>query len=80
MEILNREEPADQINEEDGEQHDIADVDAGHVSKAEIRRAIENFKDGKAPGEDIITAELLKADLEFTTDRVNDLESRKGPT
>ena len=73
MEILNREEPADPINEEDCEQQDIADIDTGPVSKAEIRRAVKSLKNGKAPGEDMITAELLKADLEFTTDRVKDL-------
>ena len=73
MEILNREEPAHPINEEDCEQQGIADIDTGPVSKAEIRRAIKSLKNGKAPGEDMITAELLKADLEFTTDRVKEL-------
>jgi len=43
------------------------------VSKAEIRRAIKSLKNGKALGEVIITAELLKADLEFTADRVKEL-------
>ena len=70
MEILNREEPADPINEEVSEQQDTADIDTGPVSKAEIRRAVKTLENGKAPGEDMITAELLKADLEFTTDRV----------
>ena len=71
--LLNREEPAYPINEEDCEQQDIADIDTGPVSKAEIRRAIKSLKNSKAPGEDMITAELLKADLEFTTDRVKKL-------
>ena len=73
MEILNREEPADPINEDVNEQQDTADIDTGPVSKAEIRRAIKTLKNGKAPGKDMITAELLKADLEFTTDRVKEL-------
>ena len=32
-------------------------------SKAEIRRAIKSLENGKAPGEDKITAEQLKTDL-----------------
>ena len=40
-EILNREEPAYQINEENSEQEGIADIDTGPVSKAEIRRATD---------------------------------------
>ena len=73
MEILNSEQPAYPINEEDCEQQDIADINTRPVSKAEIRRAIKSLKNGKAPGEDMITAEVLKADLEFTTDRVKEL-------
>ena len=69
MEILNSEEPAYPVNEEDCEQQGIADIYTGPVSKAEIRRAIKSLKNGK----DMITAELLKEDLEFTIDRVKEL-------
>ena len=71
MEILNREESAYPINEQDCEQQDIADIDTAPVSTAEIRRAIKILKNGKASGEDLIRAELLKA--QFTTDRVKEL-------
>ena len=62
MVILNREGPAYPINEEDSDQQNIADIDTGPVSKAEIRRAIKSLKNGKATGEDMIITELLKAD------------------
>ena len=52
---------------------DTADIETGPVNNAEIRRVIKSLKNGKAPGEDMITAELLKADLEFTTDREKEL-------
>ena len=73
MEILNREKSAYPINEEDCKQQEIADMDTGPVSKAEIKREIKNLNNGKAPGEDTITAEVLKVDLEFTTDRAKEL-------
>ena len=37
------------------------------------RRAINNLRKGNAPDEDLVTAERLKADLEFTTDKVKEL-------
>ena len=48
-------------------------MDTRPVSKAEIKRAIKNLNNAKAPGEDTITEELLKADLESTTDRAKEL-------
>jgi hypothetical protein len=41
-------------------------IDTKPISKQEIRKAIKNIKNGKAPGPDNITAELLKADTETT--------------
>ena len=73
METLKREEPPYPINEKDCEQQGIADIETGHVSKGEMRGAIKSLTNGKALGEDMITAELRKADLEFTTDRVKEL-------
>ena len=73
MEILHREEPAYRISKEDCEQQGIAGINTGPVSKAEIRRTINSLKNGKSPGKDMITVELPKADLEFTTDRVKEL-------
>ena len=42
MEILDMEEPAYPINEEDCEQQGMGDIDTRPASKAEIRRAIES--------------------------------------
>ena len=50
MEVLNREEPAYPISEEDCEQQGVAGIDTGPVSRAEIRRTIKSLKNGKAPG------------------------------
>ena len=60
-EILNREEP-----------ESIADVDTNisvieeisdYITKDEIHKSVMNLKNGKAPGDDMIAAELLKADM-----------------
>ena len=73
MEILNREEPANPISEEDCEQQGPAGIDTGPVSKAEIRWTKKSLKNGKASRKDMVTVELLKADLEFITGRVKEL-------
>lgn len=55
------------IYQEDVEQPNIAEVGTERVSKTEIRRAVKSLGNDQAPGEDIKTSELLKADFEFTT-------------
>jgi len=44
MEILDREEPADPVNQEDGEQQDEAEINKGPVREAEIGIAIKNLR------------------------------------
>ena len=51
----------------------IIDINTSEPSYEEVRNAIRNLKSGKAPGIDSITAELLKADIEFSTRKVMNL-------
>ena len=48
-------------------------IPSGPISKAEIRSAISGMSCGKEPGEDNITAVLLKADLTTTVDVLHNL-------
>lgn len=43
------------------------DIDIEEVSREEIRKAILKLKNGKSPGLDAITAEMIKADMETST-------------
>lgn len=49
------------------------DIDIGEVSRDEIRKAILRLKNGKSPGLDAITAEMLKADIETSTTMFHEL-------
>ena len=51
-------------------------IKVGPPTKSEIMQAIIAMKNGKAAGPDGITAEMLKADKEFSTDELFDLFTR----
>ena len=49
MGILKKEEPADPVYQDDGEQQDEAGIDTGPVREAEIRRAKKKLRKRKSP-------------------------------
>ena len=64
--MLNRPAPTDEaIIRQDTPINEV--IDTGYITKEEIRRAIGNMKNGKAAGIDSITVEMLKADVDETT-------------
>ena len=67
-EILNRDEPQTPVTAE--EEEEIEDIDTNPPTLAEIQNAIKRLKNGKAAGEDLIVAELLKADVSFTSKKI----------
>lgn len=46
--ILNRQKPGKSVSEDDGKQHEEAEIDTGFVREAEIKRAIKNVKQWKS--------------------------------
>ena len=69
-EVLNRPDPSEPA-EIDNNQIEELDIDVTPPTKEEIRLALRNIKNRKAPGIDNISAELLKADLETSTDQIS---------
>ena len=69
-EVLNRPEPTYPAVHFDNNQEAL-DIEMGTPSKDEIRMALRDMKCGKAPGVDNITAELLKADIETSVDKIH---------
>ena len=65
-EVLNRPAPTDgAIIRQDTPINEV--IDTGYITKEEIIRAIGNMKNEKAAGIDSITVEMLKADVDETT-------------
>lgn len=73
-EVLNRENPSNPVCEMEIELPDeIEETDTSEPSRAEVRKAIGHLKNGKAPGIDIIQADLLKTDIDYTTTKVKEI-------
>ena len=81
---LNREEPTDPITTEDGcefEPSEIIDeIAVTEPTLGEVKAAIQQFKNGKSPEIDFITAELLKAHKEFSAEEMHELMEKCGNT
>ena len=62
-EVRNRETSDNSINEY--EEIDIEDIEVkiGEIKEREVKEAMKKTKNGKAPGVDRITAEMIKADI-----------------
>ena len=48
-------------------------IETSYITKEEITKAINNLKNNKAAGNDCITGEVLKADIEFTSRKLETL-------
>nr|KAG5687784.1 hypothetical protein BaRGS_025678 [Batillaria attramentaria] len=68
-EVLNRDTPDFPPHDEDGEGEEIG-ISVEAPTKQEIQAALKALKNGKAPGADQITAEMLKADPEQTSQQL----------
>lgn len=75
QEILNREEPNNPLVEdtEVEEGTGIEDINTDPPTLMEIHNAIKTLKNGKAAGDDKIQAELLKADINFTSKKIEEI-------
>ena len=58
-EVLNRPEPAQTVEIPEADEN--LDIENGPIQKKEVEEAIRKLKTGKSPGEDNITAEMIKA-------------------
>ena len=67
---LNRPNPSEPA-EIDNNQIEELDIDVTPPTKEEIRWALRNMKNRKADGIDNISADILKADLETSTDQIS---------
>ncbi len=69
-EVLNRPEPEVTAETEPG--HEI-DIDIRPPTIQEVKATIHSLKNNKAPGPDLITAKMLKADIDLSARTLTDL-------
>ena len=72
-EILNRPPPTNPIVITADEVPEIEEVSTGPISKGEVKNAISSLKNGKEAGVDNIVAELIKADIKKTTQKLHEI-------
>ena len=69
QEVLNREHPRSPLTEEETEGPEL-EISSEPPSRPEIRKALKQMRNGKSPGVDAITTELLTADEETTVEEM----------
>ena len=74
-EVLNREAPVNpKTDDQDDDVHDTLEETAvNKPNLCEVKAALKGLQNGKAPGIDSITAELLKADILFSSEKIYQL-------
>ena len=74
-EVLNREAPANpKTDDQDDDVHDTLEETAvNKPNLGEVKAALKGLQNGKASGIDSITAELLKADILFSSEKIYQL-------
>ena len=74
-EVLNREAPVNpKTDDQDDDVHDTLEETAvNKPNLGEVKAVLKGLQNGKAPGIDSITAELLKADILFSSEKIYQL-------
>ena len=62
QEVLNRDEPAETLDFDNAEPQQTIEMKKGKITVEEIASAIKQTKGNRAPGEDRVIADMLKAD------------------
>ena len=74
-EVLSREAPVNpKTDDQDDDVHDtLEETVVNKPNLGEVKAALKGLQNGKAPGIDSITAELLKADILFSSEKIYQL-------
>ena len=76
-EVLNRGEPENPVLSDEVYESELGDIieeiSVSEPTLAEVKQAIKRLKNEKAPETDSITAELLKANIEFSATKIHRL-------